>query len=253
MPDRRTPDVRLGHGVDLAQHFLGRDDPPEGLDLACQLLTAAAGAFLRHQQARLQLRAGAAEFRLRDMGLDLAQFSQHDRHQFGDLAFAGAGVDAEQAAVLERRGKRVDRIHQSALFANLLEQPRRHAAAQERRKQHGRVIIRIGIAHGGEPEDHVHLVEVAFFAEFPALVRRVIEPRRRTARQVGEMLLDQIENFLMAQLAGRGDDDVAVGVVAAHVSGQHRPRHVPDRLLRTQNRSAKGLVRDRRSPGNGRR
>lgn len=78
---------------------VGRDHAAEHLHLARQLLDPAAGAFQRHQQAGFHLGAGAGEFGVRHLGLHLAQFLQRDGHQFLGLAFAGAGIDAEQAAI----------------------------------------------------------------------------------------------------------------------------------------------------------
>ena len=55
-----------------------------------------------------------------------------DRHQLVDILRPGRGVDAEDAGVGEAPVEGVDRVAEAALLAHLLEEPRRHAAAEDR-------------------------------------------------------------------------------------------------------------------------
>ena len=56
------------------------------------------------------------------------------------------------------------------------------------------------------------------------------------------MPLHQIEHLLVRQRAGGRHHHVGRGIVAAHVAGQHRPRHRADALLGAQHRPADRLV-----------
>ena len=124
----------------------------EDLHLPGQLLATAAGAFQRHQQAGLHLRAGAGQFGLGHAGLHLAQLLERHRHQLLRLALAGAGIDAEQAAIHVGRGEGIDRIDQPALLPDLLEQARGHAAAQQGGEHHRGVVVRVAIGdRAGKP------------------------------------------------------------------------------------------------------
>ncbi len=235
-----------GHGVDLADRLAGRDHAVEHLELPRQLLAAAAGALERHQQRRLHLGAGAGQLGFRHALLHLAQLLQRDRHQLRRLALAGAGVDAEQARIHVRRGERVDRIDQPALLPHLLEQPRRHAAAEQGREQQGRVVVGIAIGDRGEAEHDMHLVEVARLAELAAPVEAGAHRRRLHARQVGEMAVHQVQNMRVLQPPRRGDHHVIGGIVPPHVAGQRRAREAPDHLLGAEHRPAHRLRGERR-------
>ena len=66
------------------------------------------------------------------VGAELAELVEH---QFGDLADLGgraSGVDAEDAGVGVARRERVHGVREAALLAHLLEESRRHAAAEDR-------------------------------------------------------------------------------------------------------------------------
>ena len=62
----------------------------------------------------------------------LLQLVDDHRHQLGDVALPGRGVHAEDAAVGEGPVEGIDRVAEAALLAHFLEQPRRHAAAEDR-------------------------------------------------------------------------------------------------------------------------
>ena len=110
------------------------------------------------------------QFRFGNALLHLAQLLQRHRHQLFGLRLPGPGVDAEQAAIHKGGGERVDGVHQPALLPDLLEQPRRHAAAQQGAEQEGAVVVGVVERDGGEAEHDVHLIQVPRFPELPAAI-----------------------------------------------------------------------------------
>ena len=107
----------------------------------------------------------------------LLQLVDDHRHQLGDVALAGRGMDAEDAGIGKAPVEGVDRIAEAALLAHFLEQPRRHAAAEDHR-QHLRgveVAHMIGAALEAEHDLRVH--QVAVLAEVAADIVRVLRQR----------------------------------------------------------------------------
>ena len=212
------------------------------LKLPRQLFAAAAGALEGHQQGSPELRLCAVQLILRHVALDLAEFFQCHRHELFRLVFARAGIDGEQPTIREGRGEGVDGIDEPALFPDFLEEARGHAAAEQGREQLRRRVQRVRRRDGGEAEDQMHLVEVTIL---PELATRVASGLRRCLlrhRQVGEVAVGEVEQRLMLQRAGSGDDHPARAIVAAHVAGQRLPAHRLDGVLSAEDRAAHGLA-----------
>ena len=110
------------------------------------------------------------------------ELAAEDRHQLRDLVFAGAGIDAEDAAVAVRMREGVDRIDEAALLADLLEEPRGHAAAQRGREHVRRPVVGSACGTPREAEDEMHLFEVAVLADSPPAVAGGLGFRLRSRR-----------------------------------------------------------------------
>src|SRR6516162_11420569 len=137
-----------------------------------QLLAARRRALERHQQTRLHLRLSSIELDGGQSVPQLHRFLAQRRYQFGRLALAGPGIDAEQPAVSIAVSKGVDRIYQPPLLTNLLEQARRHAAAERSRQHRGSVIVGVTDHHAGKADDEVQLFEIPLLAMITASVAR---------------------------------------------------------------------------------
>ncbi len=146
----------------------------------------AKAALERHHQARLELGAGAHQLLLARLLDQLQELVAHDGHQLGDLLLAGAGVDAEQAGIGVARGEGEDRVGEAALLAYLLEQSRRHAAAEHGREDLKRVEVVIEIRERRQPEQQMGLLEVAFLAPIAPLVAGRQGGRHGGRRQLAE-------------------------------------------------------------------
>src|SRR6185437_14093226 len=98
-----------------------------------ELLAARRGALERHQYAGLELGPRPLQLGRIEPVADAADLLAHRRDELHDLLRPGAGIDAEDAAVAIAVRERVDRVDEAALLADLLEEARRHAAAERRR------------------------------------------------------------------------------------------------------------------------
>ena len=112
--------------------------PAEDQHVPRLLLAARGRAFERHQQPGLELGPRALQLARREPLAEPPHLVAQRRHQLGRFLLAGAGIDAEHAAVAIGVGEGIDRIDEAALLADLLEQARRHAAAERGRHHRGR-------------------------------------------------------------------------------------------------------------------
>ena len=135
-------DVVGGHRVDPRDHLV------EGRDLALDELRAPEAAHAaRRRLERHRERAGEVALRGVELGGAGARRAtsrsssrlDHVERLLHPLG-RGAGVDREIAGVVERGAVRVHGVREAALLAHLLEQPRRHAAAE--RLVHDRERVR---------------------------------------------------------------------------------------------------------------
>ena len=95
--------------------------------------------------------------------------------QVGEVLLARAHVDADQAGVRVLRGEAVDRVRHPALLADLLEEPRRGRAAEDRVEQRGGEAAAVGARDPGRADADVVLLGV--------LAREAEAGRRRRHEQ----------------------------------------------------------------------
>ena len=175
------------------------------LQLPRKLFAAAAGGFQRHQQGSAKLRLGAGQFILGHVALHLDQFLKRHGHQFRRFLLTGAGINLEQAAILEGRGEGINGINQAALFTDFLEQARRHATTQKRAQHLRRPMHRVQIGDGRKAKHNMHLVQFAFLTEFAAGIARGFRGCDIHLGQIGEMLAHQVKQRVMIKRASAGD------------------------------------------------
>src|SRR4051812_33817587 len=161
-----------------------------------------------------------------------------------------AGVDAEDAGVGVVRRERVDGVGETALLADLLEQPRRHPAA-ERGVEHTECEAAVVEAmHAWHTEHEVGLLGRTAYDDVARSERgRAATDARRSGwalvvdGHVGERLLDQPDEGVVVEVAGGGDDERVRTVAAPVVAGDRRAAHRPDRLDTAENRAPQRCVR----------
>ena len=138
-----------GHRVDLAADILERVVTAQIDFHAAEAHHAAGNAFQAEHDVALELDLDAFEFvRGERLLAHVAQFLQHHLPRAVDAVGIGGEVDAPHAGIAQHFGKGVDGIGDAVLFADVLEEARRHAAA-EHRVQHGEheaVAVAVGQA-----------------------------------------------------------------------------------------------------------
>ncbi len=135
--------------------------------------------FERHQGAGLDLVAGAHELGLAQRAGDAHEFLADGRHQLGQVVFARAGIDAEQAAIAIGGVEAVDAVDQAALLADTLEQARGHAAAEQGRIDGEREIVGIAIADALAAQHQVGLLQHPRLAPVAADIAAAAPAARR--------------------------------------------------------------------------
>ena len=151
----------------------------------------AAGRSSPISRPDLQLRLGAGHFLGTGRLGDRRHFAGDNGRQLGGLGLAGAGIDADHAAIGEGMREGVDRIAQPALLTHFLEQPRGHAAAQRGRIDLGRIDVRIGAGDPGKSVGDMHLFVIFSEPQIAAAIARRLRRRAGSARQRCESVLGQ--------------------------------------------------------------
>ena len=97
-------------------------------------------------------------------------------------------VDAEQPRIGQRPAARIDRIAEAAPLPHLLEQPGRHAPAEQPREHLGRVELLVAVRRARQSHHEMALLErLRRGARAPDIPRRLESPRRRrhSGRRIG--------------------------------------------------------------------
>ena len=206
------------------------------------MLAARRRALQGHQDAGLELGAGAGHLFLGDVAAHLGDFIADQGNQLFGFLLPGAGVNAEQAGVRITREKGVNAVHQAALFAHLLEQARGHAAAKQSGKDRNRVEVGVLVRNALEAEHHVDLFQIPVLAHLTAHVTGGIAGSLVAVRQALEGGLRQGHQGLVIHPAGGGHHHARGTVVGAHVLDDGVAPHVAHGVRRTENGTPQGLA-----------
>ena len=135
----------------------------------------------------------------------------------------------------------IDRVAEAALFAHLLEQARAHAAAQDR-CQDLRGIKAVGIVGAAfEADDDMGLFVVGQEALLAPLVFGPLRRRGTIGLERREALAGNIDQPVMIDIAGGGDDHVVAHIVAVHVFADRVRGEFAHRIHRAQDGAANRL------------
>src|SRR5579871_1468880 len=204
-------DLLGGNGFDAGEDFVEGGEAVEVEFLASEIGHARAGGFEREHQRALEVVLGATQLFLGNRRIfHGAKFGDGEIENLADGFLAGAGVNGEHSGVGVRREFAEDGVGEALLFANVLEEARGHAAAEKIIEHgHGEAAF-VGDGQGRNAEAEVDLLEIALFFE---MNRRAGGGRRVVffqcgGGQVAEFFFDEIENLLVGDVAGSGDQDV---------------------------------------------
>src|SRR5579872_7167168 len=200
-------DLVVSDRLVFAQDLGDRDDAA-----VCQQRVAVAVHAGVHILQAQDERAPDLRLRLRQLVLGEplgAHFGELLTRQVQDLLVgvrAGASVDAEVAAVLIGAAVGADRVGETALLPDLLEQPRAHVAAQHVIEDGEGEPLRVVLAVTGVPKAEVRLLDVAALLA-GALAGRLRPPqlaRRGAPGQAAERPIRQLHQLGVIEVSRPG-------------------------------------------------
>ena len=235
-PRARRADVVERHGEQRVDDLRRVDQAAVDGQLPGDVMGLAPGRFERHQQAGPRLRPHPVELALGDRRGGLGDDLLDQRERRRRLAARRRGVDVEQAGVVIGMQGRADRIGQPAVLADLLEQPRRRAAADHVGEQARGIIIGRGVARRREGQGQLRLLaRMAADGASPPTKRAGSWPAAVPGREARRRCcLGQLHQLVMVDLAG-GDQGHAlpaimrVAPVAEVVDARRRRWSIPRR------------------------
>ncbi len=181
----------------------------------------------------------------------------HDLETGAQVFLACADVDADLAGVGVLGAEGVHGVGHPALLADLLEEARRRGAAEDRVEQRGGEAPLVRARDPGRREAEVVLLDVLAL-EVQGRWRRLDERRARVRARgalvgdLGDRTVDELEQALVIDAAGRREHDVPRRVQGAVVRGECLGRHGGDDLRGPDHRAAPAGGRRRRPPRSGR-
>ena len=146
--------------------------------LARNLRGAAGTALCRHDEPGAVLRARTVQFVLGNAFAGSLKFVDDHRDQLRNIALSGRRMHAEDAGVRKSPVEGIDRVAEAAFLAHFLEEPGRHAAAENHRQHLRGVKIADVIGAAFESEDDLGIHQVAVFAEVAADILRIVAAPR---------------------------------------------------------------------------
>ena len=180
-------DVFDGDAFEQGDQLLRGEVPIEIHVIAREAGHALAGAFEREQRGAFQVILGAAQFFLRERFIaHAAEFIEHGANQLRSSIERSAGIDRKRAGIAIGIQLAENRVRQALAFANILEQARGHAAAENVVEHGDGEAAAIGHRQRRNADADVHLLEFVLGAQSD--VRRGLRlrfrgvVRRRTCR-----------------------------------------------------------------------
>ena len=165
-------------------------------------------------EAALEMVFGALQLGARNRRcLHALQFLDDEIDHFADGFIRAAGVNRKGPGVAIRAQPAEDRVRQPAFFADVLEQPRAHRAAEQRVEHIARIAIVVALRIAADADANVALLELLV----PDLrlghdLRRLLADRLAGGLERSELLVDEITDALVLEVPHGRDDQVARGV-----------------------------------------
>ena len=132
---QRADRLRLD-GIDLGDDPVDREQLGVGDERLAEPVHPGRGRLHRDQDAPLEVLLRAVELALREVaGGDVGDLLGGDRERFGEIVLPRPDVDADLTGIRVLRHEPVHGVRKPALLADLLEQPRRGRAAEDRVEQ----------------------------------------------------------------------------------------------------------------------
>ena len=196
----------------------------------------------REHDPPLQVLLRARELvRPQDARSDVRELARRDLEALGEVLLARADVEADQAGVRVLRREAVDGVGHPALLADLLEQARGSGAAEDRVEQRRGEAPPVGARDARRADADVVLLRVLLLEAKARRRRRDERPAqahslRRRVRRPPLRALDEPDDLVVLEVAGRRDDDVAADVHRAVVRGERATADARDHVARADHR-----------------
>ena len=195
-----------GDGVNAARDFVLGDVTAKVHFLPRHVPHAAGGGLQAQQQASLQIVLGALQFFLADgVRLQFAKLLEHQIDDLPRLVRGRARVNTQATGIVKAAEAGKHRVSQSALFANVLEQARTHAAAQNRIENVRGEAVLMRLRIGGRAHAKMDLLQILLVPHLKVGMghRDGTAAQGRARGQVAEFLLDQIHDLGVLEVARR--------------------------------------------------
>ncbi len=183
------------------------------------------------------------QFGLADVVGSALQLAEDHRHQLADIARAGGRMNAEHAGVGEAPVEGIDRIAEPAALAHLLEEARRHSAAEHGGQNLRGIEAFRGIGAALEADDDLRLHRFARLAHVAASVDGRHRRRTGVAAKRSEAFVRQLHDLLMVHRAGRRQHHLRSAIMAGEIGIQHGRTGGAHRLWRAEDRASDRLGR----------
>ncbi len=209
----------MGQGLDFGEGdgFDGGQDFVEGIEaaeiefLAGEIRHARTGGFKREHERAFEMILGAGKLFVADRRfLHGAKFLDSEVDHLADGFFRRPSVDGEHAGVGIRSELAENRVGEAFFFANVLEEARRHAAAEKIIENRGGEARLVAEGKRGDTDADMDLLEVALGFEMDGRLgdgSGVIFQRAGGA-EIAELALDEIQNLFVRDVASGGDDEM---------------------------------------------
>jgi len=234
-----------GDGIDGGKNFVERREAAKIEFLAREIGHAGTSGLEGEHERALEMILGTEEFFLGDEGfLHGAEFGDGEVDDLADSILGGAGVDAEDSSVGIGRELAEDRVGEASFFANVLEEPRGHATAEEIVEDGGGEAALVGERNGGNTDANVDLLQVAFGFEVNGRGgggHRIGGVEMRSGK-IAKFLFDEIENFLVRDVASGSDEEMIGREPVPEASTERLAFEAADGVRSAENRAAERMI-----------
>src|SRR5690554_1485662 len=232
-----------GDAIDAVDRLLQRNGTPPDDLLARQLAGPRRGTFQRHQKPGTDLVADPHHLFISDALGGTAKLVEYYRQQLPHLFLAGGGCDAEDAAVGKGPMEGVDGVAETALLADLLKQPRTHAAAKDGGEDlYG--VEAVGVVGAAfQAENDVGLLVVGYEPLLAPDIAGLLRLGSPTRLQAAEAFGGDLDEGIVIDIASGTQDHMVVDIVALHEAANGVGTEAVDRVDGPEDRPADRLVR----------
>ena len=234
-----------GNGIEAVEDFFDGEEVVEVHFLPGEIGHAGGGAFEAEEDVALDLLLGAAElFGGEECFFEAFELGHDEGDHFEGFVGGCAGVDAERAGVGVGAEVGVDGVGHAALFADGLEEAGAHAAAEDGVEDEGCVAVFVGDFGRWDAEAELDLLKGALAAQDDgrAFGGRGEVDVGRAGGERGEFFGDGLDELVVVELSGGGEDHVAATEALAVVAEEGVLVEGGDGFRGAEDGLAEGLV-----------